>query len=244
MLSVGDVRAVIDTNVLLSGLLWRGPPHRLIEEVRAGGAHGDHQPGLARRTRRGHPPPQVPDDPGPLRTNPERMLAELRRFAEIVEPPSLPAQVSRDPDDDAVLALAVTTQADLIISGDADLLILGAPCRYFDRRSRRCHRPAQWQLSAAEALAMKLRSRGWPLLADGSVYCRTVMRLRPAGRPGGHWAVLRALRARPRPSRPALNRTRATGSGTGVVPDHIDRECIGTPGVNVSSHGKTETGER
>ncbi len=30
------MRAVLDTNVLLSGLLWHGTPHRLIEEVRAG----------------------------------------------------------------------------------------------------------------------------------------------------------------------------------------------------------------
>jgi putative PIN family toxin of toxin-antitoxin system len=30
------VRAVIDTNVLLSGLLWRGTPHALIEQIRAG----------------------------------------------------------------------------------------------------------------------------------------------------------------------------------------------------------------
>jgi predicted nucleic acid-binding protein len=30
------VRAVIDTNVVLSGLLWPGKPHRLIEQVRAG----------------------------------------------------------------------------------------------------------------------------------------------------------------------------------------------------------------
>ena len=30
------VRAVIDTNVLLAGLLWRGPPHALLEQVRAG----------------------------------------------------------------------------------------------------------------------------------------------------------------------------------------------------------------
>jgi uncharacterized protein len=27
---------VIDTNVLVSGLLWRGPPHAVIEQVRAG----------------------------------------------------------------------------------------------------------------------------------------------------------------------------------------------------------------
>jgi putative PIN family toxin of toxin-antitoxin system len=53
-------------------------------------------------------------------------LSELRRLAEIVEPPPLPARVSRDPDDDAVLALAVASQADLIVSGDADLLTLGA----------------------------------------------------------------------------------------------------------------------
>ena len=30
------MRAVIDTNVLLSGLLWRGTPHTLVEQVRAG----------------------------------------------------------------------------------------------------------------------------------------------------------------------------------------------------------------
>lgn len=32
----GSVRAVIDTNVLLSGLLWSGKPHMLIDLVRAG----------------------------------------------------------------------------------------------------------------------------------------------------------------------------------------------------------------
>jgi predicted nucleic acid-binding protein len=30
------VRVVIDTNVLLSGLLWPGKSHMLIEQVRAG----------------------------------------------------------------------------------------------------------------------------------------------------------------------------------------------------------------
>jgi putative PIN family toxin of toxin-antitoxin system len=58
-------------------------------------------------------------------TDPERILSVLRQLAEIVDPPPLPAPVSRDPDDDAVLALAVASRADLIVSGDADLLILG-----------------------------------------------------------------------------------------------------------------------
>jgi predicted nucleic acid-binding protein len=46
-------------------------------------------------------------------------------LAEIVDPPALPAAVSRDPSDDAVLGRAVASQADLIITGDADLLTLG-----------------------------------------------------------------------------------------------------------------------
>lgn len=33
----GSVRIVIDTNVLLSGLLWKGLPHNLLNQVRFGG---------------------------------------------------------------------------------------------------------------------------------------------------------------------------------------------------------------
>ena len=59
-------------------------------------------------------------------TNPERILTELRRLAEIVDPPPQPAPISRDADDDAVLALAVAARGDLIVSGDDDLLVLGS----------------------------------------------------------------------------------------------------------------------
>jgi len=41
----------------------------------------------------------------------------------VVAPP-LPQPVCRDPDDDAVLACALAAQVDLIVSGDADLLVL------------------------------------------------------------------------------------------------------------------------
>lgn len=51
-------------------------------------------------------------------------MAELRLLVEIIDPPPLPVPVSRDPDDDAVLALAVAGRADLIVSGDTDLLVL------------------------------------------------------------------------------------------------------------------------
>jgi uncharacterized protein len=59
-------------------------------------------------------------------TTSEQMLEELRQLAEIIDPPPLSSPVCRDPDDDAVLALAVAARADLIVSGDADLLSLGS----------------------------------------------------------------------------------------------------------------------
>jgi predicted nucleic acid-binding protein len=44
----------------------------------------------------------------------------------MLDPPPLPMPVCRDPDDDKILALARAAQADVIISGDKDLLTLGS----------------------------------------------------------------------------------------------------------------------
>ena len=59
-------------------------------------------------------------------TSRERSLAELRRLAEIIEPPPLPRPVCRDPDDDKVLALALAAKVAFIVSGDKDLLSLSS----------------------------------------------------------------------------------------------------------------------
>src|SRR5271165_4440823 len=126
MPSDGGVRAVIDTNVLLSGLLWRGTPHVLLEQIRANALTLICSPALLAELGEVIRRPKFQAVLSRSRTDPERMLSELRRLAEIIDPPPLPAPVSRDPDDDAVLALAVAAQADLIVSGDGDLLTLGA----------------------------------------------------------------------------------------------------------------------
>lgn len=118
------MRIVIDTNVLLSDLLWHGTPHALLSHVRSGTAElvmshtlldelaeviarRKFAAILARTTR-----------------TPERILSEMQALAEIVVAPPLPLPVCRDPDDDAVLACALAAHADLIVSGDDDLLVL------------------------------------------------------------------------------------------------------------------------
>jgi uncharacterized protein len=116
------VRAVIDTNVLIAGLLWRGPPHALLEQVRAGTVSMVSSPALLA---------ELADVIGRSKfdailtrtnTSRERSLAEVRQLAEVIEPPPLPQPVCRDPDDDQVLALALAAKVELIVSGDNDLL--------------------------------------------------------------------------------------------------------------------------
>ena len=120
------MRAVVDTNVLLSGLFWRGRPHALIEQVRAGTLTLISSPALLAELAEVMNRPKFQVIVARTNTDPERTLADLRRLAEIIDPPPLTAPVSRDPSDDAVLALAAASQADLIITGDADLLTLGS----------------------------------------------------------------------------------------------------------------------
>lgn len=124
MRHASGVRAVVDTNVLVSGLLWRGTPHALLEHLRGGALVLLSSPALLA---------ELVDVIGRAKfdavlartsTSRERTLAEVRQLAEVIEPPPLPRPVCRDPDDDTLLALALAAHADFIVTGDDDLLAL------------------------------------------------------------------------------------------------------------------------
>ena len=53
------------------------------------------------------------------------IVGEIRRLATLATPSSVPRVIARDADDDHVLACALAGHADLIVSGDKDLLGLG-----------------------------------------------------------------------------------------------------------------------
>jgi putative PIN family toxin of toxin-antitoxin system len=120
------VRAVIDTNVLVAALLWRGPPHALLEHVRAGTLSMVSSPALLAELADVIGRAKFDAILAKTNTSRERSLAQVRQLAEVIEPPPLPAPVCRDPDDDQVLALALAAKVDLIVSGDNDLLSLGS----------------------------------------------------------------------------------------------------------------------
>jgi uncharacterized protein len=120
------VRAAIDTNVLVSGLLWHGTPHELIEEARSGTLILLSSPALLAELAEVLEEAKFDAILKRSRTSPERCLADIQTLAVVVAPEPLPTPVCRDPDDDEILALALAAQADLIISGDTDLLALKA----------------------------------------------------------------------------------------------------------------------
>jgi putative PIN family toxin of toxin-antitoxin system len=119
------VRSVLETNVLLSGLLWRGAPHEGLEQVRAGRTDLVSSPALIAELARIATRAKFRTVLSRSATDPDRSLAEVRMMAEIIDPPPLPVPISRDPDDDAVLAVAVAARVDMIASGDGDLPALG-----------------------------------------------------------------------------------------------------------------------
>lgn len=120
------IRAVLDTNVLVSGLVGqKGPPRQILDAWLEGQyklvlslylvdelAHVLSYPRIVE---------QVHLTPEEL----EAVLAALLSQAELA-PGRLQLQgVTRDPKDDPVVACAVEGQADYIVSGDQDLLALG-----------------------------------------------------------------------------------------------------------------------
>lgn len=118
------MRLVVDTNVLVSAFLWEGVPGRLIElageqeiQLFTSRALLDELAATLGKKKLIKPIAKTG-----LTT--DQMLRNYRRIVTLVTVRQLAQQVSRDADDDAVLACALAARADLIVSGDDDLLTL------------------------------------------------------------------------------------------------------------------------
>lgn len=118
-------RAVIDTNTWISGLVWSGPPRTLAQSVLQGQLRCVASPELLVEFDRVLHYPRIAKALHARGMAASDLAMQLRLVCDLISAPPLPLPVCRDPDDDAVLACALAAQADLIISGDSDLLMLG-----------------------------------------------------------------------------------------------------------------------
>jgi putative PIN family toxin of toxin-antitoxin system len=112
------VRVVLDTNVLVASFVTRGQCAEVVEHCLRNLEPVSSEVLLSelfeKLTRK-------------LRFSSEsasEAVALLRRKCLLVIPGALPVPVSRDPDDDWVLATALAGDAEIIITGDKDLLVL------------------------------------------------------------------------------------------------------------------------
>ncbi len=120
------MRIVADTNIVLSGLLWQGPPRRLIDLGRERALTLCTSLTLLAELAEVIGRPKFAQRVQAAGLSAATLVQDYARLAEIVEPALLPTPVSRDPDDDQVLACALAAEAELIVSGDRDLIDLAA----------------------------------------------------------------------------------------------------------------------
>ena len=121
------MRAVVDTNLLISGALWAGPPARLLDAIRAGRLQPVQSPELWAEFVEVLHRPKFAARLRLVGLTPTQLTEAWRRHvtwipnATISIPPGL-----RDPKDLMVLAAAVAGKVEAVVTGDAHLLALNS----------------------------------------------------------------------------------------------------------------------
>lgn len=118
------MKAVLDTNVLISSVIATGVPHEVVVK----GFSGEYGiiVSVATLTEFRETLLKYPDRFGMEEDEVQEEVETIRYFAEFVEPDENISAVEADPDDDTFLEAAVAGNVDYLVSGDRHLLDLGS----------------------------------------------------------------------------------------------------------------------
>lgn len=117
-------KVVPDTNTVVSGLLWQGAPHEVLALARAGEITLYTSPTLLAELRDVLKRPKFIARLKKVGTTPKKLSLEFAALAKLTHPSSIEPVILADPDDDAILACALSADAQIITSGDSHLLAL------------------------------------------------------------------------------------------------------------------------
>jgi putative PIN family toxin of toxin-antitoxin system len=110
------IKAILDTNVFISGVFWKGPPFEILKAWQKQRFRLAISPPILDEYRR------VLDEMMKKRPVLTSILRIIELQSEMVEPVSFSKPVCGDPDDDKFLEAALAAHAGYVVSGDAALL--------------------------------------------------------------------------------------------------------------------------
>jgi putative PIN family toxin of toxin-antitoxin system len=114
-------RVVFDTNIWISGLLWRGNPYRCLLLARGRVVQHVHCIEMVAELST-----KLRDPFGFSQNHIEAVLYDLRRVSHAVQIAGSLRVVAADPDDDKFTECSVVAHAAALVSGDRHLLDLGS----------------------------------------------------------------------------------------------------------------------
>jgi putative PIN family toxin of toxin-antitoxin system len=114
-------RVVLDSNVIVSGLAWSGPPARIVDAALDGQLELLTSHSLLGELRRVLAYPKLAKAIGE-----GGRLADLVESCSVIVEPRIVITAVTDESDNRILEAATEGAADYIVSGDAHLLVLGS----------------------------------------------------------------------------------------------------------------------
>jgi putative PIN family toxin of toxin-antitoxin system len=117
------MRVVADTNIVISGFLWRGSPRRVLDAARDRIIDLYTSESLLKELAGVLNRPKFTRALESAHVNPQELIDGYSSLANIVRPVIL-QPVLRDVDDDQLLACAVSAECEWIVSGDEDVLTI------------------------------------------------------------------------------------------------------------------------
>lgn len=119
------IRAVVDTNVIVSAFFWGGLPRQLLNAARSKQFRMITSEELIEELKDVISRPKFAERLAQIGETVETLLEnDYRALVEVVEPAKIEPVILDDPDDDALIACAIGGSANYILSGDHHLLDL------------------------------------------------------------------------------------------------------------------------
>jgi putative PIN family toxin of toxin-antitoxin system len=119
------MRVVADTNIVISGLFWRGAPRRVLELGREGRLELWTSVALLTELNKVLRRQKLARHLERAQTSSDELVVGYAALARQVVPTPIGRIVPEDPDDDEVVACALAANASVIVTGDRHLLDLG-----------------------------------------------------------------------------------------------------------------------